>query len=91
MPLADSTYTTPTLPHPPPAQPLLDQHNSDDQCNHPATSYTSDSRCHTPTRYRYDAFDDDFDFDDDEPGPPARMTEKRYLNGKHVLTNMEIT
>ncbi|KAG1667977.1 hypothetical protein FOA52_000621 [Chlamydomonas sp. UWO 241] len=42
---------------------------------------------------RYDQLDeDDYDYFDEEPGPPPpRVTEKRYLNGKHVLTNTEIT
>jgi hypothetical protein len=35
-----------------------------------------------------DEFEDDFE--DDRP-PPPKETEKRYLNGKHMLTNREIT
>jgi len=37
----------------------------------------------------YDEFEDDYE--DDRVPPPPKETEKRYLNGKHILTNREIT
>jgi hypothetical protein len=44
-----------------------------------------------PDNYGLD-FDDEWEDEFEDPAPPPpRETEKRYLNGKHVLTNMEIT
>lgn len=37
----------------------------------------------------YDEFEDDYE--DERAPPPPKETEKRYLNGKHILTNREIT
>ena len=40
----------------------------------------------------YDMYNDEFEdeLEDDRP-PPPKQTEKRFLNGKHILTNGEIT
>ncbi len=57
--------------------------------------YTTINRRRSLSSKPYDRFDTPYDdYDDeyeDERSMPPRETDKRYMNGKHILTNREIT
>lgn len=62
----------------------------------PGYGYTQSRRRTLGSRQPYppgsfDLWEDDYEDYEDTGPPPPRETEKRYMNGSHILTNREIT